>query len=70
MADSILYLPEWLGRELESGDPLDVIKERIQNKNWLTDGLVAEITDAFPTADDVQVGTGLRDKDRFESMCE
>ena len=70
MADSIVYLPEWLGSELESGDPFDVIKERIQNKNWLTDGLVAEITAAFPTADDVQVGTGVRDKDKFESMCE
>ena len=70
MADSPLFLPDWLEPELESGDLLDDIKARIQSKNWLTEGLLAEITSAFPTANDVQLGTGVRNKDKFESMCE
>jgi hypothetical protein len=47
MAELPLYIPDWLETELHSLDPYPMIHERIEVKNWLTEGLIDEIQEAF-----------------------
>jgi hypothetical protein len=42
-----LSVPDWLETELQSVDPLLVICEQLELKNWLTHGLLHEITVGF-----------------------
>jgi hypothetical protein len=69
MADHPIYIPDWLDAELTSLDPYPMIRERIEVKNWLTHGLIEEIQEAFPTAGDLEVGTGVRNKEVFADKC-
>jgi hypothetical protein len=69
MADSTVYIPDWLEMELGTGEPLSVIREQVEVKNWLTKGLLDEIAASFPSAGDIAVGTGSRDKACFEEHC-
>ncbi len=50
MADSTVYIPDWLEMELGTGEPLSVIRERGEVKNWRTKGLLDEIDASFPSA--------------------
>jgi hypothetical protein len=70
MADLPLYIPDWLETELGTGDSLSVIRERVEGKNWLTQGLIDEIAAGFPNSGDIAVGTGSRDKACFEDHCQ
>jgi hypothetical protein len=58
MAHIPVYIPDWLETELGTGEPLSVIRERVEVKNWLTKGLLDEITASFPSSGDIVVGTG------------
>jgi hypothetical protein len=69
MADRAVHVPDFLAAELESGDDLIHIRDRLQQKNWLTDELVNEITGLFPNSDDVDPMTGARDQTRFSENC-
>ncbi len=53
-----------------TGEPLSVIRERLEVKNWLTKGLLDEIAASFPRSSDIGVGTGSRDKTCFEENCQ
>ncbi len=55
--------------ELLSDDSFEDIRDGIQGKNWLTPGLVNEITALLPLATDVNTQTGERNKDRFADNC-
>ncbi len=66
MAHLPLYIPDWLETEVGTGEPLSVIRERLEVKNWLTKGLLDEIAASFPRSSDIGVGTGSRDKTCFE----
>jgi hypothetical protein len=46
-----------------------MIREQIEVKNWLTHGLIDEIQEEFPTAGDLEVRTGVRNKDVFSDRC-
>jgi hypothetical protein len=69
MADPVVYIPDFLAAELESGDDLIDIRDRLQQKNWLTDELVHEITGLFPTLDNIDPMMGDRDQTRFSENC-
>jgi hypothetical protein len=69
MVNPTVYIPDFLAVELESGDDLIHIRDRLQCKNWLTDELVDEITGLFPTADDIDPMTGVRDQTKFTENC-
>lgn len=69
MAHLPVYIPAWLKTELQSGDLFSVICERVELKNGLTHGLIAEIEAAFSTADDLEVGTGANNKASFAEWC-
>ena len=69
MADPTVYIPAFLAAELESGDDLILIRDRLQQKNWLTDELVNEITGLFPNSDDIDPSTGARNQTRFSENC-
>jgi hypothetical protein len=58
MAHLPLYIPDWLETELGTGEPLSVICEQVEVKNWLTKGLLDEIAEAFPHFGEIGVGTG------------
>jgi len=63
---SPLYLPHFLQSELQSGDTIEEINLHLQEKDWLTIGLVdEEITSFFPKHDDVNSQTGECEKDKF-----
>jgi hypothetical protein len=69
MADPVVYIPDFLAAELESGNDLIDIRDRLQQKNWLTDKLIHEITKLFPTSDNIDPMTGARDQTRFSENC-
>jgi hypothetical protein len=58
MADPTVHIPDFLAAELESGDDLIHARDRLQQKSWLTDELVNEITGLFPNSDNVDPMTG------------
>ena len=64
-----LYLPDFLAAELNSTDTLEEVRDRLQVKNWLTEGLVEEITQLFPSKDDIDPVTGTRDQSVFSHNC-
>jgi hypothetical protein len=63
--DCILYVPEFLESELQSGDDIQVINQHLMCKNWLTPGLVEEITSLFPRTADITSESGERNKEMF-----
>jgi hypothetical protein len=69
MSTTELYIPEFLEAELSSGDDPIAIRDRLQKKNWLTVGLVEEITGLFPVSGDIDPVTGGRDPTRFSESC-
>ncbi len=69
MSTTELYIPEFLEAELSSGDDPIAIRDRLQKKNWLTVGLVEEITGLFPVSGDIDPVTGGRDPTRFAESC-
>ncbi len=70
MAQLPLYIPDWLETEVGTGEPLSVIREQLEVKNWFTKGLLDEIAASFPSSGDIAVGTGSRDKACFEAKCQ
>ena len=66
----VLYIPDFLESDLKSGDTIQEINLRLQEKNWLTTGLVDEISSLFPTSVDVDLSTGERDKAKFVENCQ
>jgi hypothetical protein len=64
-----LYLPDFLESELQSGDDIQVINKRLLGKNWLTTGLVEEISSLFPKAADISSSSGERNKEMFVDNC-
>jgi hypothetical protein len=67
---SPLCIPDFLEAELKSGDAIQEINLRLQEKNWLTTGIIAEISSLFPTAVDVNPSTGERDEAKFVENCQ
>jgi hypothetical protein len=70
MAHLPIYIPDWLETELGTGESLSVIRERVEVKNWPTQGLIDEIAASFPSSGDIAVGTGSQDKACFEDHCQ
>ena len=64
-----LCIADFLESELQSGDDIQVINQRLLCKNWLTTGLVEEITSLFPMSDDITPDTGERNKEMFVINC-
>jgi hypothetical protein len=69
MPPPALYIPDFLQSQLSSGNDLQTSNLYLQGRNWLTPGLVDEISSLFPTADDVNPSSGARDKDQFAINC-
>jgi hypothetical protein len=69
MADPIVYIPSFLASELQSGDDPLLIRDRLRQKNWLTDELVEEIIALYPKSEDVDPTTGARDQTKFADNC-
>ena len=53
MGDEMLYIPEFRDELFESGRNLFDAKEEYLNKNWLTQGIVEEIENQFPTGNEI-----------------
>jgi hypothetical protein len=66
----LLDIPSWLETKRGTGEPLSVVHEQVDVKNWLTEGLHDEIAAAFPSASDIEVGTGSCNKTCFEDQCQ
>jgi hypothetical protein len=60
-----------VGTPGSGGDDIQEIKLHLQEKKWLTTGLIDEITALFPTAGDVSQSpqTGEHDKAKFVENC-
>jgi hypothetical protein len=69
MASPTTYTPNLLAAELEYDDDLIKIRDHLQGKDWLTNGLVDEITVSFPNSNDIDPMTGARDQTRFSENC-
>ena len=63
------YIHNFLDLVLQSGGDIQDINIWLQEKNWLTPGLIDEISTLFPTASDVNPSTGEHDKDTFVVNC-
>jgi hypothetical protein len=53
MAEEMLYIPEFRDELFESGRDLFAVKEEYLKKNWLTQGIVEEIENQFPTGNEI-----------------
>jgi hypothetical protein len=69
MAHHIVYIPNFLEAELETGDELIDIRDHLQHMNWLTEGLVYKITHFPMQHDDIDPETGGRDRTNFAENC-
>jgi hypothetical protein len=63
---TVLHIPAFLESKLKSDDAIQEINLRLlQGKNWLTTGLIDEISSLFPSSVGVNPSTGERDKVKF-----
>jgi hypothetical protein len=69
MAHLPIFIPDFTETELLSDDHFEDIRDRIQGMNWLSTGLVNEITALYPTAADVNPQTEEHEKDSFADNC-